>query len=94
MRTGKTRTGFAFEYDETRLDDMRMVDLTATAVDPEATEFARLTSASKLIELLLGKEAKKLLYEHIGQSYEGRVPYAALSAELEDIMAANIESKN
>lgn len=86
MKCGETRTGFKFEYDEKNLDDMRLVELTAVVVDPEAAEFERLTSASKLLELLLGRETKKALYAHIGKSYDGRVPYAALSAEIEDIM--------
>ena len=94
MKCGETRTGFKYEYNETQLDDMRLVDLTAVVVDPEAAEFERLTSASRLLELLLGRETKKALYAHIGKSYEGRVPYAALSAEIEDIMAAGSDLKN
>lgn len=86
MRTGTTRTGFAFDYDEGRLDDMRIVDALAEATDEEAQEFERLRGMTRVVELLLGRETKRALYDHIGKSHEGRVPAAALQAELEDIM--------
>lgn len=94
MRKGLTQTGFSYEYDETRLDDMRIVDMLSTVMDEGAQEFARLSATSKLISILLGGETKARLYDHIGKSHEGRVPYAALEAELNDIMLGSTEIKN
>ena len=87
MRKGTTSTGFVYEYDEARLDDMRFVDVLAVVVDPEAPQFDKIAGASRLIEMLLGREMKAALYEHSGKAHEGRVPRAELEAALEEIMA-------
>lgn len=94
MREGVTKTGFSYSYDESRLDDMRMVDILAVVMDEEVAPFEKLRASSKLVEKLLGEEAKEQLYEHIGERNEGRVPYAALSAEINDIMLGSAETKN
>lgn len=86
MSEKKTASGFCFEFERERMDDMRVIELLSEVTDGEAADFDRLRSAGKLIELLLGKEQKKNLYEHIGQSYNGRVPYSALEMELFEIM--------
>lgn len=86
MKTGTTSNGFRFEFDEARADDMRFVDLIVEATDEEAEEFKKLSATSKMIEMLLGKEQKKALYEHIGKDYDGRVPFAELEKALTEIM--------
>ena len=87
MIKGTTSAGFEFSFDETRLDDMRFVDVLAVVVDPDATEFDRIAGASKLTEMLLGKELKAKLYQFIGEKHEGRVPRAELEQALNEIMA-------
>lgn len=96
MRTGMTSTGFAYKYDETRLDDMRFVDILTVVLDPAAPQFDKISGVSRLIGMLIGEEQKKALYAHIGQSYEGRVPRAELEKALEEIMgsAGERDSKN
>lgn len=94
MREGVTKSGFAYSYVESRLDDMRMVDILAVVMDEEAAPFEKLRASSKLVEKLLGEDVKERLYEHIGERNEGRVPYAALSAEINDIMLGTTETKN
>lgn len=94
MIKGTTSTGFAYEYDETRLDDMRFVDVLAVVVDPEAPPFQKIAGASQLLTMLLGPDMKKALYEHIGKKYEGRVPRADLQQALEEIMQAKDAEKN
>lgn len=86
MIKGTTSTGFQYEYDETRLDDMRFVDVLAVVVDPEAPQFEKIAGASRLLTMLLGEDMKKKLYEHIGKNHGGRVPRADLEAALEEIM--------
>lgn len=94
MIKGTTSTGFAYEYDETRLDDMRFVDVLAVVVDPEAPPFQKIAGASQLLTMLLGTDMKKALYEHIGKNHEGRVPRADLQQALEEIMQAKEAEKN
>lgn len=86
MRRGTTSTGFAYEYDETRLDDMRFVDVLAVVLDPDAPQFDKISGVSKLLALLLGEDLKKQLYNHIGQAHDGRVPRADLEQALSEIM--------
>ena len=86
MRTGTTSSGFHYEFDEVRADDMRFVDLIVTSMDDTAGEFDKIAAASKLIEMLLGKEQKKALFEHIGKSFDGRVPFAEVNKALNEIM--------
>lgn len=87
MRKGITSTGFAYEFEEERLDDMRFVDVLAVVVDPEAPKFDKISGVSRLLGLLLGEDMKKALYEHIGAAHGGRVPRAELEAALEEILA-------
>lgn len=86
MKVGTTSNGFNFEFDEARADDMRFVDLIVTSMDEDANEFDKLSAVSKLIEMLLGKEQKKALFEHIGKNYDGRVPFAEVNQALTEIM--------
>lgn len=85
---GTTSTGFDFEYEPERLDDMRVVDLIAEIDAPDATDFQRVAGLSRLVTALLGETQKAALYAHIGQQYGGRVPQEALAAALPEIMAA------
>ena len=87
MRKGTTSTGFAYEFEEERLDDMRFVDVLAVVVDPEAPQFDKISGVSRLLAMLLGEDMKKALYEHIGARHDGRVPRAELEAALEEITA-------
>lgn len=94
MIKGKTSTGFEYEYDETRLDDMRFVDVLAVVVDPDAPPFDKIAGASKLLTMLLGEDLKKQLYDHIGKDNGWRVPRAELEQALEEIMQARGAEKN
>lgn len=89
MRKGVTSTGFAYEFDEARLDDMRFVDALAVVLDPEAPEFDKISGASRLVSMLLGPDLKKKLYAHIGAAHEGRVPRAELEKALMEIMSGS-----
>lgn len=86
MKVGTTSNGFNFEFDEARADDMRFVELIVTTMDETASEFDKLAAVTKMIEMLLGKEQKKALFEHIGRSYDGRVPFAEVNKALNEIM--------
>ena len=63
---GKTSTGFEFDIEDERLDDMELVDIMA-----EIDENPLLMP--KLCKMLLGEKQKKRLYDHL-RSEDGRVP--------------------
>lgn len=88
MVKGVTSGGFAFEYDEARLDDMRYVDILTKVIDPASSLLDKVSGASRLVSMLLGEPMKAALYAHIGAAHEGRVPRAELETALAEIMTA------
>lgn len=89
MKRGTTESGFAFEVNEFVLDDMRFVDVLAEIVDPDVPDALTLAATTKLATMLLGKDQKKKLYDHIGANHGGRVPVAELTAEVFEIIRAS-----
>ena len=94
MRKGISPGGFAYEFDEVNADDMRLVDALAICMDPDTDSFATVSAASRAAEILLGKEQKRRLYDHIGKAHGGRVPAQDLMTELEGIMSGTDAEKN
>lgn len=88
MIKGKTTSGFEFIIDEAALDDMRLIDTMTAILTPGASKSDILAANSKGAEILLGRELKNALYEHIGRQHGGRVPVAVFAQELKEIMAA------
>lgn len=87
MVKGKTKTGFEFEYNELRLDDMEFIELVAQAD-------SNVTVLPKLLNMVLGEEQKKRLYDHL-RVEDGRVPTQALADAVEEIFeAAGDQVKN
>lgn len=87
MTKGTTASGFDFVFDETAMDDMRLIDTLAESVDESRGELGQIMAISKLLTLLIGKEQKDRLYAHIGALHEnGRVPAMELRAELDDMV--------
>ena len=74
---GKTSTGFEFDIEDERLDDMELVDIMA-----EIDENPLLMP--KLCKMLLGEEQKKRLYDHL-RSEDGRVPIEATTNAIQEI---------
>ena len=79
----KTATGFEFEIEQKALDNMELLDAFADLQTNEND----ITAMVRIITLLLGKEAKKRLYDHVRED-DGRVPVEKVSAELVDIFGA------
>lgn len=78
MVSGKTASGFEFKIDEGIADDMEFMELLADAME-DAVRFP------KVIEQLLGKDQKKLLYDHI-RGDNGRVSIEKAIEEFTEIM--------
>lgn len=75
----KTTSGFSIEIDEAVLDDAELLEM---LIEIDEENFA---SFATVLKKLLGEDGKKKLYDHV-RNEEGRVPYGALSAELNDII--------
>lgn len=83
---GKTSTGFEFDIEDERLDDMELVDIMAE-IDENPLLMA------KLCKMLLGDEQKKRLYDHL-RNEEGRVPIEATTNAIQEIFNSPGDLKN
>lgn len=87
MVKGTTKSGFEFEFDELRLDDMEFIELAAEAD-------TNVTLLPKLLNMVLGEEQKRRLYDHL-RAEDGRVPIQAIGDAMEEIFdAAGDQAKN
>lgn len=87
MMQGKTKSGFAYSIPESRLDNMELLEV---LVDIDKGNGTQLPDA---LEMLLGRDQKQALYDHVRNS-EGIVPVSAVSAELMEILQENRQAKN
>ena len=83
MLSGKTTTGFEFEIDEKRADDMELLEALALA-DTNRAHFP------KVLSMLLGDEQKAKLYEHC-RTEKGNVPIQKTIEEFLEIMSISGE---
>ena len=84
MKKGTTSTGFSFEVDENRFNNMEFLDALAESSE-NALAFPRALS------LILDKDQKQRLYDHV-RTEDGRVPFESIDREITEIM--EICSKN
>lgn len=82
----KTSTGFAYSINENALNNFELLDLFA-GVDENPLLLP------KAIEMLLGKDGKEDLYNHV-RLEDGTVPADKISDELAEIITGNKEVKN
>ena len=85
MVEGVTKSGFKFKYDERLMDDFEIVDAIADIISEEPSRL--LTGLSVFVGKVLGAVGKKQLFDHI-RTEDGRVPVAAVEAEVMEILAA------
>lgn len=86
METKKTSTGFVYKINENALNNFELLDLFA-----EVDENPLLLP--KVLNMLLGEEMKKKLYDHV-RLEDGTVPVDKVSNELMEIITGNAEIKN
>ena len=84
--SGETESGFVFNIEVERLDNMELIDALAELEDDPL-------QMSTVIRLLLGKEDKKRLYDHV-RTDEGMVPSRLIEKELREIFTLSQELKN
>ena len=82
MIKGETTSGFEFEVDRNAVNNMELVDALADASGDDD-----LLAVSRVCRLLLDKETKERLYDHV-RNEEGRVPVELVSKEVMEIFAA------
>lgn len=82
----KTSTGFAYSINENALNNFELLDLFA-GVDENPLLLP------KAIEMLLGKDGKEALYNHV-RLEDGTVPADKISNELLEIISGSAETKN
>ena len=85
----KTKTGFKFEVDGDVVRDMEFIELAAASQEDGLL-------LPKVIELVLGTEQKKALYDHV-RNENGRVIVDDVSREFGEILDAineAFETKN
>lgn len=85
MFTGTTKSGFQFEIPEENFDDMELLDALAEA------DGGNVAAMPKAVRLLLGKEQKEKLYNHL-RTEKGNVPIQKFFNEIEDIFAIKGQS--
>jgi hypothetical protein len=89
MLKGKTQSGFAFEIDEDKLDDMDVLEYFGSVDDD-------MSILPKLIEILLGKEQKDKLREFVIEKvgkYKISTTYQMVMEILEEAGRINDEAK-
>ena len=82
----ETKSGFVCDIDDAVVNDMEVLDLVVEI------EKGNVLKYPVLLEKLLGAELKKKLYDHV--RVDGRVPYAAVDAEISDIFSGIGGGKN
>ena len=87
MKDIKLANGFEYSIDDSVLDDMEFVDLLADTEDDPL-------KIGRVALMLLGKEQKKNLYDHL-RTDDGRVPVTSMNDAIEKIFnALGDEAKN
>lgn len=86
MIKGKTKSGFKFKIDETKLNDYRfMKDLSKMEENP--------LRFPAVLEKLLGEEQEEALLEHL-EDENGHVDAEKVAEELAEILSSGKETKN
>lgn len=86
MITGKTSSGFEFQLEEHVLDNMELLDAIVEADENP-------TVIPKIVNMVLGKEGKKRLYDHL-RTEKGNVPIMAVASKVAEIFRCNQQGKN
>ncbi len=87
MRQVTTKSGFCLEIEEERLNNMELLDALA------ALDEGDITALSTALRLLLTREQKKALYDHL-RTPGGTVPIEAVTETLQEIFESSQPAKN
>lgn len=90
MLTGTTKSGFEYAIEDNRLDNMELLDAFTELSDDEAESAL---AVSKVCLLMLGKQQRKRLYDHLRRE-DGTVPTKEVGETIMEIMQASQAGKN
>lgn len=92
MVVARTNDGFEVEIDKRILSDWRFTMLIAKI--QSGTDAEKISSAEKLVNLLLGEDKRDALFAHIAEKNDGFVPIEDVMTAIADIMNSCNETKN
>lgn len=87
MIHAKTGSGFEIELDENVMNNVELLDALCDVQNED------ILSLGRVVQLLLGREGKKKLYDHL-RTADGRVPVEAVSEAIGELMASAAAGKN
>ena len=86
MIEGKLKSGFEYKIEEHRLDNMELLDA-ISEVDQNPMVLP------KILNMLLGLEQRKALYDHL-RTENGNVPIVAVSNAVAELFTGSQKVKN
>ena len=92
MKTGTTSSGFSYEFDERRMDNLELVEQLAVLAGDDVSDFERTVALPKAIAMILGDEGKAALYAHLKRLHDGLVPIKAANDEIMEILGADAKN--
>ena len=88
--TGKTSTGFEFNYDKRIITDWSYITLLRKMTNDDTSNTEKLDASQKVIILLLGEEQPDRLIKHVRENNDGFAPLESIILEFNEM----IEPKN
>ena len=82
--TGKTQTGYAFEFDDSVLAEWEFV--TALAHTQSGSDTEKMTGTVQAVEMLVGKENMAKFIDHVKTQNSGHAPLDKIVAEFTDML--------
>ena len=85
--TGKTSTGFEYNYDKRILTDWDYITLLRVMLSEKSKSSEKLEATQKIFIILLGEEQTEQLVSHVRKFNDGFAPVEALVTEFKEIIA-------
>lgn len=92
MVEGKTKSGFAFKYDERILNDYGLLEAIG-AFDESTGKVQQVTALKRMLDYLLG-DNKDAFMEHIALKNNGFRPLDVIQTEILEIISSSEKLKN
>ena len=83
--TGKTKSGYAFEYDDRILTDWEFVQ--QLSITQSGSDVEKIAASTKVVELLVGKDKMDELVAHVRKHNDGFAPVESIVAEFTDMIS-------
>lgn len=85
--TGKTKSGFEFEYDSRILSDWRYIELLSQI--QTGSDMEKVSATTKAVKLLVGEDKMQSFIDHVANTNEGYAPIEQVVAEFLQMVDAN-----